>query len=103
MTHLENRTTSVNTVIIEADNLWAIADLIGTARYTHPTFFEVEQVWSHGTIHRKHCVMVKGGNSVLKMIIEIAKSRKYVKCYYSEPINGQIWDDNEKKFKYEGK
>ena len=104
--------TCINTVIIEADYLDGLADFIGMARYAGTPFFEVEAVWTYGLFHKHHCAMIKGPHSILKMLVEIASKRKYVKCYYSAFVVGQWWDKNknewvkgngfQKKFEIEG-
>ena len=95
---MDETETWVNTLILETDNLWSLSDFIGMARYSTPVYFEVEAVWSHGIIRRKFCALLKGGDSVLKMLIECAKKRKTVRCYYSAFIKGQEWDADKKEW-----
>jgi hypothetical protein len=99
--------STINTLILEASGtyaLYTLTEFISMARESMPSLgykFEVEAMWSHGIIHRKHCVLLKGDNDILKMLVTVCNARKkqkYLKAWYTAICPDQHWDKQQEKW-----
>ena len=99
--------STINTLILEASGEYALYDLanyISMAREMQWSSkyigeeFEVESMWSHGIIHKKHCVLLKGSNNILKMLVTCAKDSKIIKAWYTAICPNQEWSKSQEKW-----
>jgi hypothetical protein len=100
--------STINTLILEASGeygLYTLAEYISMAREMNFGFiekeFKIEAMWSHGIIHRKHCVLLKGNNDILKMLVTVCnaqKNQKHLKAWYTAICPNQHWDKQQEKW-----
>jgi hypothetical protein len=97
--------STISTLILEASGEFALYDLASYISMAREMLgrFEVEAMWSHGIIHRKHCALLKGDNDIMKMLVTCSQKSKITKAWYTAICPDQHWDKGQEKWVSERK